>query len=165
MERIQFAKEAMQQERTRLDDVLRAQVAETPPPASRVGLAWGDYIRQIIALCVSALDAFFSFILALWAPLPPAFAFRGKRPSRWSALVREQLAMFHEFIQREVESSCNVVSGNKKNLVAAALGLLGEECAPVQAAIDLHLSSNEYRAAKGPLSRWHEIFPPTHQKS
>jgi hypothetical protein len=143
MARLHLAQAAMRRERERLEHVLCASVAATPPPeVSRMGLAWGDYLRQIIALCVGALNAFFAFILALWAPgkiNPPC---RNERTSRWNELVRQEMDLFHECLHAEVVSACRVVRGNHKKVTMAALDLLERECQPLRTAIDQHFSAN-----------------------
>jgi hypothetical protein len=155
MARLQLTQEAFKRERTRLERELRGRVEVIPLPSdSRMGLAWGDYLRQCVALCISTLDAFFAFILALWSPRKNTVPFRSKRPHLWNELVRKEMDLLHKFVHDEIVAACDVIRGNNKKVVAAAVDLLERECEPLRAVIDNHFQSHAQANNAHPFSRW-----------
>jgi hypothetical protein len=95
----------------------------------------------------------FAFIQALWAPRGTTIQFGNDRPSPWNDLARKEIDLLHEFVQREVVPACDVIRGNNKKVVAAALDLLEHECQPLKDVIRAHLRSNEQFRNGHPLNR------------
>jgi hypothetical protein len=155
MARLQLTQETFKRERTRLERALRGRMERIPLPSDiRMGLAWGDYLRQFVVLCVSTLDAFFAFILALWSPRKTTVPFRRDRPHLWNELVRKEMDLLHKFVHDEIVTACDAIRGNNKKVVGAAIDLLEKECEPLKAVIDKHLISHPLSRNTHSFSRW-----------